>query len=63
VVEKEEEEKAVAETKKVAETVSTVSKATDDIVEKLKKLSELKDAGIITAEEFGEMKKRILDKF
>jgi len=63
VVEKEEEEKAVAETKKVAETVSTVSKATDDIVEKLKKLSELKDAGIITAEEFAEMKKRILDKF
>lgn len=55
------EEKAVTE--KVAETASTVSKATDDIVEKLKKLSELKDAGIITAEEFGEMKKRILDKF
>jgi len=55
------EEKAAA--KEVKETASDVSKATDDIVEKLKKLSELKDAGIITAEEFGEMKKRILDKF
>jgi len=49
--------------KKAEETTSTVFQSTDDIVEKLKKLSELKDAGIITAEEFGEMKKRILDKF
>lgn len=58
-----EEKKTVVKKSKTEETASAVSKATEDIVEKLKKLSELKDAGIITAEEFGEMKKRILDKF
>ena len=40
-----------------------VASVTDDIVEKLKKLAELKEAGIITEDEFKQMKQRILDKF
>ena len=40
-----------------------VADATDEIVDKLKKLAELKDAGIITEDEFKQMKQRILDKF
>lgn len=51
-----------AATKK-EEAKTKVAAMTDDIVEKLKKLAELKDSGIITEEEFKQMKKRILDKF
>lgn len=50
-------EKAVAVKKKA------VADATEEIMDKLKKLAELKDAGIITEEEFSQMKQRILDKF
>ena len=42
---------------------STVADATDEIMDKLKKLAELKEAGIITEAEFNQMKQRILDKF
>lgn len=42
---------------------SAVADATDEVVDKLKKLAELKDAGIITQDEFNQMKQRILDKF
>ena len=42
---------------------SAVADATDEVVDKLKKLAELRDADIITEEEFNQMKKRILDKF
>ena len=42
---------------------ANVADATDEIVDKLKKLAELKDAGIITEDEFKQMKQRILDKF
>ena len=42
---------------------SAVDTSTDEIVDKLKKLAELKDSGIITEEEFNQMKQRILDKF
>jgi len=53
-----------AAAKKVVEKASSkVAEMTDDIVEKLKKLAELKDSGIITEEEFKQMKQRILDKF
>ena len=38
-------------------------KTADEMIDKLKKLAELKDAGIISEEEFAQMKKRILDKF
>ncbi len=37
--------------------------ATDAVIEKIKKLAELKEAGIITEEEFAQMKGRILEKF
>jgi len=55
---KTEEKQATVVTKK-----STVADATDEIMDKLKKLAELKDAGIITQDEFNQMKQRILDKF
>lgn len=45
------------------EPKADVADATDEIMDKLKKLAELKDAGIITADEFKQMKQRILDKF
>ncbi len=45
------------------EKKANVADATDEIVDKLKKLAELKDAGIITEDEFKQMKQRILDKF
>ncbi len=40
-----------------------VEDATEEIMDKLKKLAELKESGIITEEEFNQMKQRILDKF
>ncbi len=59
---KETKKKTTAKTAK--ETAkSKVAEMTEDIVEKLKKLAELKDSGIITEEEFKQMKQRILDKF
>ncbi|MEM1123285.1 MAG: SHOCT domain-containing protein, partial [Bacteroidota bacterium] len=42
---------------------SKVAQSTDEVMDKLKKLAELKNAGIITEEEFNQMKQRILDKF
>ena len=45
------------------EKSESVEDATEEIVEKLKKLAELKTSGIITEEEFNQMKQRILDKF
>ena len=47
----------------IEEKKQSVADATEEIMDKLKKLAELKDAGIITEEEFGQMKQRILDKF
>ncbi len=55
--------KKKATTAKKETDKTTVASMTDDIVEKLKKLAELKDSGIITEEEFKQMKQRILDKF
>ena len=37
--------------------------ATDAVIEKIEKLSELQKAGIITEAEFTQMKGRILEKF
>ena len=54
--------KAAKATPKKAKKAN-VADATDEIVDKLKKLAELKDAGIITEDEFKQMKQRILDKF
>lgn len=48
---------------KSKKAVSKIDTLKEDIVEKLKKLAELKDSGIITEEEFKQMKQRILDKF
>ena len=47
----------------IVEKKQTVADATEEIMDKLKKLAELKDAGIITEQEFSQMKQRILDKF
>ena len=57
---KSEEKKAAPKAKKATSKIDTM---TEDIVEKLKKLAQLKDSGIITEEEFKQMKKRVLDKF
>lgn len=61
-----EEETAPPKAAKAApkkEKKASGSDSTDEIVDKLKKLAELKDAGIITEDEFDKMKQRILDKF
>lgn len=42
------------------ETTKTVEVIQDDVVTKLKKLSELKEAGILTEEEFAQMKGKLL---
>lgn len=65
IVEKKEvvEQEVIKEKKTVNKKAAVAAKATDDIIEKLKKLAELKDTGIITEEEFKDMKKRVLDKF
>lgn len=56
---------AAATTEEPIEKVvnKTNTSSTDEIVERLQKLGELKSAGIITEEEFALMKQRILDKF
>ncbi len=49
--------------KKMAEELSKTApakSATDETVDKLKKLAELKDSGIITEQEFSELKGRLL---
>jgi len=43
--------------------IPSASKDTSDIVTKLKELSELKDAGVISESDFIEMKKRLIDKY
>ena len=42
---------------------SAAPRATEDVMDKLKKLADLRDAGIITDKEFKQMKQRILDDF
>ena len=46
-----------------AQSTETEKITTDDVVIKLQRLKELKDAGIITEEEFQEKKKNIIDRF
>ena len=46
----------------LVQNISTESKSEDDIPEKIKKLSDLKDQGILTDEEFEAKKKDLLDK-
>lgn len=56
-------EEEVAEGKKMAEELRhtvTGTDATDNTLDKLRKLSEMKDAGIITEEEFKNLKERLL---
>ena len=50
--------------KKVVDTegISTTT-TTDDLVTQLKKLSELKDAGVLSEAEFQQMKSKLLEKF
>lgn len=50
--------KKVADTEGVSKTTTT-----DDLVTQLKKLSELKDAGVLSDDEFQQMKAKLLDKF
>ncbi len=53
----------VEKEKMAAKPTKSVADATDEVVDKLKKLAELKEAGIITEPEFNQMKQRILDRF
>lgn len=53
----------VAKEKEANAKKQAVADATEEIMDKLKKLAELRDAGIISEEEFTQMKQRILDKF
>jgi len=46
----------------LVQNISTESKSEDDIPDKIKKLSDLKDLGILTDEEFEAKKKDLLDK-
>ncbi len=46
----------------ISKTISKVKKEEEDVFEKLKKLKELYDKGIITKEEYEEKKKILLDK-
>jgi len=55
--EQKEKEAIVKEVKQKKEKVKT----TEEIIEKLKELGELKEKGIITEEEFGKMKARLLE--
>ena len=50
--------KKVADTEGVSKTTTT-----DDLVTQLKKLSELKDAGVLSDDEFQQMKAKLLEKF
>ena len=50
--------KKVADTEGVSKTTTT-----DDLVTQLKKLSELKDAGVLSDAEFQQMKAKLLEKF
>jgi uncharacterized protein (DUF697 family) len=57
-------ETEIVEGKQVAESVSRAGSAakttTDEAIDKIKKLAEMKDAGIITEEEFSSLKSRLL---
>lgn len=53
----------VARTRKEGEITIQVKSSEDEIIEKLKKLKELYDAGILTDEEFEEKKRRLLSNF
>jgi uncharacterized protein (DUF697 family) len=47
----------------VAEAVEPVPNNTDDLIQKLKQLAELKTAGVISEEEFAELKTKLLAQF
>ncbi|WP_456478169.1 PH domain-containing protein [Geoglobus ahangari] len=52
----------VTKSVQVATPVATSASASEDPIEQLKKLKELFDAGIITAEEYEEKKQKLLEK-
>ena len=52
-----------SEAEKVAAEVVKKPDAADDLVVKLKKLAELKDAGVLSDEEFQQMKTKLLSQF
>ena len=58
VVDVKEEAKVESKTENTQKT-----KANDEIVSKLKELAELKEMGVITEDEFNEMKKRLIENF
>jgi len=59
-------ETEILEGKQVAEEVSRAGSATksstDETIDKIKKLAEMKDAGVITEEEFSSLKSRLLSQ-
>lgn len=59
------EEAAPEPTPQAATNTATENKAEEDksVIEKLKELAALRDNGIISEEEFGEMKKKLIDQF
>lgn len=53
-------EEEVKNAKETAKETAAKTESTDDLVTKLKKMSELKDAGILSEEEFTQMKTKLL---
>ena len=48
---------------KKATTMNMENDADEDVISKLKKLGELKESGVISEQEFEDMKKKLIDKF
>lgn len=61
-MEKEAEETAATVEVK-AETTTTASNSKDEVLKKIKELAEMKNQGVISEEEFQEMKKKLIEKF
>lgn len=57
---KAEDEQAALDDEYVEEEPEASGAVSDNEIEQLKKLAELKDAGVLTAEEFDEQKRKIL---
>lgn len=58
-----ESEEVAAEPVKTEETPKATDTGKESVFEKLKELAQLKDQGIISEEEFAEMKKKLINKF
>lgn len=54
---------ATVEVKTETTTSKAASSSKDEVLKKIKELAEMKDQGVISEEEFQEMKKKLIDKF